>query len=259
MVVKLTLDNTIGAAFLGISASCILYALRIWKRKPLEQGLPNNFLPARENKVGRRFSRVWPIFVALVVTGGWGADCQDHLSPDFHSAFLSPFLGLGFTVIAKTYETTSFTNLEAMSNQQLTGSLSACSLSSLVTTFYWEIVRTSTGNLVIQHPPIDHKFEVYINSYIAMLNARKFMNEREKSSSVDVNSSIMRSGLTVRPDTLIIPSVDDKITPDDVALSETKFTSSFPTPYDPERGIPSRHVGVKPFNDSRKLEAEFIL
>jgi hypothetical protein len=44
------------------------------------------------------------------------------------------------------------------------------------------------------------------------LNARKSVNEREASSSVDV-SKVIRSGYTLRTETVNIHSVDDKMTP----------------------------------------------
>ena len=77
---------------------------------------------------------------------------------------------------------------------------------------------------------IYRNFEVYFTSYLAMsvysvsvstectfcnkkfrLNARKFVNDRE-ASSVDV-SKVIRSGYTLRTETLNIHSVDDKIAP----------------------------------------------
>ena len=44
------------------------------------------------------------------------------------------------------------------------------------------------------------------------LNARKSVNEREASSSVDV-SKVIRSGYTLRTEMVNIHSVDDKMTP----------------------------------------------
>ncbi|KIM37530.1 hypothetical protein M413DRAFT_448350 [Hebeloma cylindrosporum] len=329
MALKLTLDNTIGAAFLGLSASCILTGIAMvqtqlyyhsyhkdWIFQKVAVGvliiltvlhlaftlhacyyyLITNFgnlvaiqksiewsfklqvlisafmilfvqalYALRIWKLGRHYSTVWPAVVAFIVAGGWG---------------------LGFTLVAKTYEATNFTNLDKMSgvvyatystataidfiiaftmcyylyrsrssfsgtNNKIvivmryvliTGCLtSACSLSALIT--YGALPHTMVfigidfilGNL-------------YVVSYIAMLNARKSMNERELSS-VEVNSvgKAMRPGMGLHSETLNIHSMDDKVTPDVIPLSEAKFRPSYPTQYGrgSEQGIPSKqHLGI---------------
>ncbi|KIM37540.1 hypothetical protein M413DRAFT_421594 [Hebeloma cylindrosporum] len=119
-------------------------------------------------------------------------------------------------------------------------SLSACSLSALITYATLQNTMVFIG--------IDFLLgNLYVTSYIAMLNARKSMNEREESSVVDV-SKVLRSGmfkLGNRTETIDIHAVDNKRTKDDIPLSETTFASNFPNKHDSGRDISSKHLGIK--------------
>ncbi|KIM38415.1 hypothetical protein M413DRAFT_30239 [Hebeloma cylindrosporum] len=184
----------------------------------------------------------------------------------------TPTVGVGFLSIVESFKQTSFNNLDSMkkvlyatfsiatgidfviagamcyylnksrssfvgTNNKIltimryvliTGCVtSACSFSALIT------FATMPYNMVFLG--IDFLLpNLYFTSYIAMLNARKSTNERETTSSADVSKVVhVRSGINIH--------VDDKITPDGIPLSETRFTPSFSNKFDPD------HIGVRPF------------
>ncbi|KIM38408.1 hypothetical protein M413DRAFT_447869 [Hebeloma cylindrosporum] len=229
-----------------------LYGLRVWK-------------------LGKHFSRFWPAVVVVVVAGGWVAMIDAFGQKDFSNldsmkkiiyATFATATGIDFVIaIAMCYylnrSRTSFAGTNnkifiVMRYVLITGFLtSACSLSTLIT------YATMPDNLVFIG--IDLLLpNLYANSYIAMLNARKSMNESETSGS-DVSKALnIRAGTTVRTDFGNLHSMDDKMSPVrsmmdflreanslEAEKGTAKFTSSaFSNAYDLEREIPPKHVEI---------------
>ncbi|KIM37531.1 hypothetical protein M413DRAFT_13243 [Hebeloma cylindrosporum] len=196
-----------------------LYALRIWKRELSNIVLLDISNAQRKKKVGRHVSRVWPAIVGVIVAGGWGARIQAPWDRSRHS-----------NVSGDKFHETGRNDLRAdygVPDEYAT----------LQHTMVFIALDLLLANL-------------YVTSYIAMLNARKSMSDRE-ASSIDVSiGKVMRSGMGVRSDTLKMHSmsIDGKLTPDGIPLSEAKFAPSFPNKHDrdPERGLSSKqHVGVR--------------
>ncbi|KIM35942.1 hypothetical protein M413DRAFT_323496 [Hebeloma cylindrosporum] len=335
MAVKVTLDNTLGAAFLGVSASCVLTGIAVlqthlyyhtypkdWMFQKVAVGvlmtlaglhlifslhsvyhyLITNFgnmkaiqsviwsfklqvlinalmvlfvqglYALRIWKLGRHISRIWPTFMGCIVAGGWS---------------------VGFILVVKSYQATSFENLDAMNGIVYATFTTATTIDVMIATtmcYYLNRSRSSfagTNNKIIivmryvlisgfltsacslsaliTFATLPHTMvfigidfllpNLYFTSYLAMLNARKSLNGREassgvtstngQSSGVDVSKVIhVRSGLVLRTDTGNILSVDDKMNPDGIPLSETRYTSNFSNKYDPERDAPSKHLGI---------------
>ncbi|KIM38364.1 hypothetical protein M413DRAFT_245084 [Hebeloma cylindrosporum] len=320
MAVKVTLDNTLGAAFLGTMAACLLIGISIvqthsyyrnyprdWMFQKIAVGvlmvflvlitiftihamyfylitnfgnpkgletviwsfkmqvLFNTFIilsvqglyALRVWKLGSNFSRIWPGVVGFVVAGGWavGFFALSHSMNQTDFTDLDEMRGTIPAMFAVAtaidiiiagsmcyYLNRSRSSFAATNNKiftvmryvLITGFLtSACSLATLITYVTMPDNLVFIGiNLLL---PI-----LYANSYIAMLNARKSMNEKETSGS-DVSKALhIKSGTTLRTD--FGQSVDDK---DGIPLSARFTSSTFSNKYDLEQSIPSKHVGIE--------------
>lgn len=311
MTGKATVDNTLGAAFLGIAASCILIGISMVQTHSYYQSYPKDWMfqkvavgvlmslailhtvftihaiyfylivnfgnpkglgsviwsfklqvvfntimvllvqglyAMRVWKLGKHFSRFSPAIVGIVVACGWGVgflsivesfkqtsfNNLDSMKKVLYATF-SIATGIDFVIagamcyyLNKSRSSFVGTNnkiLTIMRYVLITGCVtSACSFSALIT------FATMPYNMVFLG--IDFLLpNLYFTSYIAMLNARKSTNERETTSSADVSKVVhVRSGINIH--------VDDKITPDGIPLSETRFTPSFSNKFDPD------HIGI---------------
>ncbi|KIM46891.1 hypothetical protein M413DRAFT_23222 [Hebeloma cylindrosporum] len=222
-----------------------LYAVRVWKR----------------NEVGSHFSRILPAAVVLIVAGGWAVGLlatvesfkqKDFTNIDSMKTVLKLIFGTATCVdliiagamcyyLYQSRTTFVGTNNKIFTVMQyvlITGCLT--SLSSLCTLLLY---ATMPDNLVWIGMDLLLP-NIYLNSYLAMLNARKSMNEKEASGS-DVSNALnnIRSGTAIRTDLGNIHSVDDKMSPDGIPLS-ARFTPGFSKQYELEQPIPSKHVGV---------------
>lgn len=219
-----------------------LYAVRIWK-------------------LGKHFSRFLPAVVGFTVACGWG---------------------VGFLLIDKAYEETTFSNLSAMSpfiymafttataidailasamcyylnwgrspfigtsNKivtvmryvLITGFLtSACSLSTLMT------YALMPDNMIFIG--IDFLLpNIYVNSYFALLNARKSINEQQPAS-LDVSKMLnVKADSTLPTDSGHRTSIDDQTNPDGIPPPATRLTSNFSNRYDPEKETASQSLEI---------------
>ncbi|KIM37528.1 hypothetical protein M413DRAFT_257046 [Hebeloma cylindrosporum] len=287
MAAKATLDNTIGAAFLGLSASCLLTGIAIvqahlyyrnhprdWMFQKVAVGvlialavlhmaftlhalyfylitnfgnpkalrtviwsfklevifntimvvLVQSLYAMRVWKLGNHFSRFWPALVGFIVAGGWGVGilsianaCRqtdfgnlDSMRNVIYATFST---ATAVDIIIATamcyylnrsrspFQGTNHKIFLIMRYVLISGFLtSACSLSTLIS------YATMPYNLVFIG--IDFLLpNLYVNSYFAMLNARKYINEREMSGSGPLN---IVSGSSFRTDLVNPHSVDGK-------------------------------------------------
>lgn len=301
---QVTLDNTIGAAFLGASASCILFGITIVQTQLYYHNFPKdwtfqkasvatlvifatfhliftlhavyfyiivnfgnlaalqtivwsfkgqlliNTLTAllvqglyamRVWKFGRNFSRFWSGFAVCIVAGGWA---------------------VGIFAVVKSYKQKNFTDLDSMRSVLYAAPITATSVDMIIAAamcYYLNRSRTSfvrTNNKIfnvmryvlisgfltsacslctlITYATMPHNLvfigidlvlpNLYINSYIAMLNTRKSMNDQE-TLSLDISKVLnMRPGSTMRTNDRNIHSVDDKMFRDGILLSPKGFT-----------------------------------
>ncbi|KIM38406.1 hypothetical protein M413DRAFT_30232 [Hebeloma cylindrosporum] len=250
-----------------------LYAVRIWKRKFSFDMNFNTRSSTEATKVGKHFSRFLPAVVGFTVACGWG---------------------VGFLLIDKAYEETTFSNLSAMSpfiymafttataidailasamcyylnwgrspfigtsNKivtvmryvLITGFLtSACSLSTLMT------YALMPDNMIFIG--IDFLLpNIYVNSYFALLNARKSINEQQPAS-LDVSKMLnVKADSTLPTDSGHRTSIDDQTNPDGIPPPATRLTSNFSNRYDPEKETASQ--SLERIDSMIRTTAEFV-
>ncbi|KIM38403.1 hypothetical protein M413DRAFT_245692 [Hebeloma cylindrosporum] len=321
---ELTLDNTIGIMFLGISVACIIFGTSLVQTQLYYSKFPKDWMLQRVSvgiliilaalhlaltlhaiyyyvivnfgrlaglgsiiwsfklqatisavmivyvqglyaqriwKLGRHFSRFFPALAGVIVAGGWALGfivvVQSYTAKSFEDLNgIRPIICASFILVtavdvmitcamcfALNESRSSFvgTNnkvIMIMRYVLVTGSLtSACSLASLITYIIMpnNLVFMGVGFILPN---------LYVNSYISLLNARKSMNSNEREpSSVEVSGGMnIRSGFAQRMDAENIHSGDNK---DGIHLSAAKFNSSFSSnKYDPEEGVPSKHIEI---------------
>lgn len=309
---KVTLDNTIGAAFLGLSVSCILFGIAIvqahlyylnfpkdWTFQKVSVGIlmilatvdiistvhamyyylivnfgnpsgletmvwsfklqvlvnilmiifVQGLYAVRVWKLGNHFSRFGPAVAGFIVAGGWVVGLLlvgrlygevtfatlDTLSPLIDATFVAAttidavIASLMCYYLSRSRSSFFVTNNKifiVMRYVLITGCLtSACSLSGLIT------YLTMPHNMVFIG--IDFLLPIiYVNSYIAMLNARISMNESQRSSADVSKLWQMRSGL--------IPRMDI----DGAFPSATRFASNFSNMHEPEQDMSSKELKI---------------
>ncbi|KIM38426.1 hypothetical protein M413DRAFT_30248 [Hebeloma cylindrosporum] len=210
-----------------------LYTLRIWK-------------------LGRHVSRIWPAVVVFIAACEWVfgffvvmKSFRQNNFTDFDS--MRQFIYATFAILAgvDVIIATAFCYVLNWSRSSFVGTnnkistvmryvviagflTSACSLSTLIA------YTAMPDNMVFM--AINWLLpNLYINSYIAMLNARKCMNEQE-TLSVDGGVLSRRPALSIRTDDGNLHSGDDKAGPS-VPLSPTRFTPSLSNKYDLEQDV----------------------
>ncbi|KIM38404.1 hypothetical protein M413DRAFT_30231 [Hebeloma cylindrosporum] len=218
-----------------------------------------------QQKVGNHFSRLGPIFAGLVVAGGWA---------------------IGLLLVVKLYGTTSFATVDKMSYAIYAPFIAATTIDAVIAALMCYFLNRSRSSFIrtnnkivtvmryvlitgfltsacslsalIAYATMPHNMvfigidfllpNLYINSYIAMLNARKYMNEQEISSTnISGLSSIFkmrRPGATNGTDSENLRSVDHKMTRDGIPPSATKFNSIFINNHDSEQDGPSFPLGI---------------
>ncbi|KAJ3511727.1 hypothetical protein NLJ89_g3926 [Agrocybe chaxingu] len=219
-----------------------LYTLRVWKRKPSYDAwmeTPTQIVPS----VGRHHSKLWPILVMAFVGAGYiigiylavetyrlntFADLKGMTWVVYASFSSATSVDIAIATAIVYYLRAARTSFSGTNNRLISimryvlisGFLtSACSLTALIT-------YAAMPNTLVFLGVEFLLTKLYINSYVAMLNARTTVRDTESSSANISVSKILnlRTGDRQPTDsTHVMVNHDDKIDQDAIHLTPTEY------------------------------------